>query len=448
MATRKFDPYAFLSSVKFAVVILIALAVTSIAGTVIEQGGAYEKYLESFGQPWADVIVRAGLDDMYHSWWFVLLLTLFSLNLVLCSWQRLPGVIRQIRHPQRVLTPELEKGLSLVDSVKKKGGVDSWKDAVMACLQQRYGAVQAEQADGAWHLYVEKGAYARLGVYVTHLSIIIVFIGGIVGSIWGYRGYVQIPEGQAVDRVYPRDGKPPVMLGFALRCDKFSLGYYPTGMVKEYRTDATLIKADGTTSKHSLLVNHPLSHDGITFYQSNYGVTRRAAVLKVFVAGRQARDLVLGTDAVELPTSPYRLRVADYSPNYDGSGPALMLEVSKNGMVLGHMPIFKNVPDGDLEKAHVNTFEQYAFRLADYQEGYYTGLQVTKDPGVWLVWLGCILMMAGLYVSFFVARKRLWARIAFTGDRTVVTLAGHAPRMRLFEDEFARLLDGVKELTL
>jgi cytochrome c biogenesis protein len=46
----------------------------------------------------------------------------------------------------------------------------------------------------------------------------------------------------------------------------------------------------------------------------------------------------------------------------------------------------------------------------------YTGLQVAKDPGVWVVWLGCTLMLVGLYIAFFMSHKRIW----------VVVSKGHA----------------------
>ena len=42
------------------------------------------------------------------------------------------------------------------------------------------------------HLYAEKMAWARFGVYVTHASILIIFLGAIVGNLFGYKAYVNI----------------------------------------------------------------------------------------------------------------------------------------------------------------------------------------------------------------------------------------------------------------
>jgi cytochrome c biogenesis protein len=54
----------------------------------------------------------------------------------------------------------------------------------------------------------------------------------------------------------------------------------------------------------------------------------------------------------------------------------------------------------------------------------YTGLQVAKDPGVWIVWFGCILMMAGIYAAFFMSHRRIWVRI----ENGVVLIGGNSSK--------------------
>lgn len=54
----------------------------------------------------------------------------------------------------------------------------------------------------------------------------------------------------------------------------------------------------------------------------------------------------------------------------------------------------------------------------------YTGLQVTKDPGVWVVWAGCLLMILGIYGAFLMSHRRVWIRIADAD----ITVAGHASK--------------------
>jgi cytochrome c biogenesis protein len=56
------------------------------------------------------------------------------------------------------------------------------------------------------------------------------------------------------------------------------------------------------------------------------------------------------------------------------------------------------------------------------EESMYTGLQVARDPGVWIVWLGCALMVAGIYVAFLMSHRRIWVRV----ENGVVTIGGNA----------------------
>jgi cytochrome c biogenesis protein len=71
----------------------------------------------------------------------------------------------------------------------------------------------------------------------------------------------------------------------------------------------------------------------------------------------------------------------------------------------------------------------------------YTGLQVNKDPGVWVVWIGSILMCIGLYVAFFMPHQRIWCRLA--SGRLV--LAGHTTRgQAAFQNRFNGIAEQVK----
>jgi cytochrome c biogenesis protein len=74
----------------------------------------------------------------------------------------------------------------------------------------------------------------------------------------------------------------------------------------------------------------------------------------------------------------------------------------------------------------------------------YTGLQVTKDPGVWIVWIGCGLMIFGLIVSFFFSHQRVWIRIPKSSGKEIL-LAGSTNKNRVgFEKTFNHLVDGVR----
>ena len=76
--------YDFLSSVKLAVVVFFLLAASSISGTIIEQGLDPQEYITRYGEKWYYWINLLSLSNVYHSWWFTLLLALLAINLAVC----------------------------------------------------------------------------------------------------------------------------------------------------------------------------------------------------------------------------------------------------------------------------------------------------------------------------------------------------------------------------
>ncbi|HET7317754.1 MAG TPA: cytochrome c biogenesis protein ResB, partial [Nitrospirota bacterium] len=91
--------WKFFSSVKLAVVLLIILAIVSVIGTVIQQNQAPEQYLREYSQSTVQFFEMLGFFDMYHTWWFVLLLFLFTANLTVCTLDRLPHTLKIMTAP-------------------------------------------------------------------------------------------------------------------------------------------------------------------------------------------------------------------------------------------------------------------------------------------------------------------------------------------------------------
>jgi cytochrome c biogenesis protein len=101
--------------------------------------------------------------------------------------------------------------------------------------------------------------------------------------------------------------------------------------------------------------------------------------------------------------------------------------------------VLKAFPEFDVQRGG-----EYIFALVDYKQRFFTGLQVAKDPGVWIVWLGCALMVIGSMVAFFLSHRRMWIAIRPVGDKTGIKIGGSAhrnqPAFEIFFDEFKKNL--------
>jgi cytochrome c biogenesis protein len=434
----------FFCSLKLAISLIICLAVTSIFGTIIKQNGTMEELQREYSAGAIKLFSALNLFDMYHSWWFILLLYLFTVNLTACSIKRLPRVWKLATEKTHELDSGLEKSLSNLYNFTAKGTTVQITERMIAFLKANFGSPVVTERDGEVHLFVQKSPYSRLGVYVVHLSIIVVFIGAILGSLFGYKAYVNIAEGTDTDKVYTRTEKA-IDLGFKVRCDKFTVTLYDTGAPKEFRSLLTVIdNGQEVIKQRPTIVNDPLTYKGITFYQSSYGpagdstfhLTARArnGAFSIPLTLRQG-DTAKLADGSTIQVVESTQEVGPMMPGF--SGPAARIEYTQPGKAPLLFVVFKNFPNFDEQRGGDVIF---TYDASDSK--FFTGLQVAKDPGVWVVWLGCAMMVIGILIAFFMSHKRIWIRIV--GTRVV--MGGSASKNPAgFAIIFDNLVDKMKQ---
>jgi len=428
----------FFCSLKLTIFSLISLAVTSIIGTVIQQNLSRQEYLRVFSEKTYNLLDQLQCFDMYHSWWFIGLLVLFCINLICCSVKRFPRVWKIVHNPLLTPNKQVLKTFSNVDEQVVKGDIASVTARMKSFLSQEFSAPRETEKAGEVFLYADKMKYARFGVYVTHLSILIIFLGAIIGNIYGFKGYVNIPEGGTIDRIWLRNGQIPLPIDFSVRCEDFSVSFYGNSQrPKEYRSVLTVIdKGEVVIDRRPIVVNDPLSYKGLTFYQSNYGSAGDEVVLiKVKVRGEDKVDAFsLRKGAVTELANGDKIEIEDFAAAFRNFGPAARLKVLPKDGQPRTVTVFKNFPQFDDERQG-----DYVFTLVDFDQPYYTGLQVTKDPGVWVVWLGCALMILGCLVAFFLSHRRIWVVLSEQNGKVGVRLVGSAhrnqPGFELYFDE-------------
>ena len=135
----------------------------------------------------------------------------------------------------------------------------------------------------------------------------------------------------------------------------------------------------------------------------------------------------------------------DYQQNFQGMGPALLVVLEKPGQPAARLWLLQARPEFDRQRK-----DRYFFSFGGLSQAFFPGLQVAKDPGVNIVWVGCTLMVVGIIIAFFLSHQRLWMRLAATPDgRVEVVLAGSASKNRLaFEKKFEKIQGDLKAVAL
>ncbi len=418
----------FFCSLKLTIFTLLFLAITSIIGTIIQQDGSPEEYIREYGRANYELFKKLQFTDMYHSWWFVGLLGLFSVNLICCSIKNFPRAWKFVVNPMLVAGEGTFKNSTNKAEFVSDESLESLTPRISEALKNSFTKPVLTEADGKLNLFAQKGIYSRFGAYMTHLSILVIMLGAIIGTVWGYKAYVNIVEGTEINQVWPRSGNQPIDLGFSVRCDKFEVEYYPgTQRPKEFRSLLTVTENGKVViDKQKVIVNKPLSYKGITFYQSSYGPAGNGS-FEIEVTDNKGGDKMtvnpIQGQKVPLPNG-FSFSVDDFTPSYDSYGPAAKLHVdAPDGKHRTPFVILQKFPQFDVRRGG-----DFSFALKGYKQPQYTGLQVAKDPGVWVVWFGSFLMVFGSMSAFFFSHRRVWIRLSQENGKTRIQMAASAHR--------------------
>jgi cytochrome c biogenesis protein len=436
-------------SLKLTIGLLILLAILSIIGTIIKQNAPSEEYIQRYGVDLYNVLNFFNLFDMYHSWWFSAILILLVINLIACSIRRIPAILSQVfgGSETKALEDSMVRALPYVEKVRTSAP-SKREEEIQSYLRKWLRSPDRIETESSVTLYSEKGRFSRLGFLITHLSILIILIGGLLGSIYGFRGFVNILEGETVDRVFLRvkDKEIARPLGFRVRCDDFSLTYYDLPgreekHVKEYTSILTILDNGQEVLRQTIQVNHPLRYKGLAFYQSSYGAIHDVSL------GVQRKDkkekMVLKLtegETAPLPNSNTLIRILRYAPQVHNFGEGVQVVLFKQNQEPRPFWLLKNFPQLDQQRG-----DEFFLTFEGFTEKEYTGLQVTRDPGVWIVWVGSGLMILGLIISFFFSHQRVWARVPKSSEGEII-LAGSTNKNRVgFEKSFGQFAEEIRK---
>lgn len=436
----------FFSSVKLAIVLIIVIVVVSILGTLIPQQRAAAEYADRYGQL-SGLMMALRLTNLYRSAWYLALLGMFALNILVCTLTRLSPKLRRAFRP-RVETEA--KALEAVRSgarFKRKGTAGEAAAAVKRILAARRYRVRETSSGGRVHLLARKRVLGLFGSDVVHLGLLVILAGGIISGVSGVRTYLSIKEGETA-RVPGAD--------FHLRLDRFETELYPDGSVRDWKSRLTVLEGGREVLTKVVEVNHPLSYGGILFYQNSYGADPANPDIELWV--RKSTDpgdvlkavLKPGESASLGPGGP-TLGVLQFVPDFvigedrqvatrsaELNNPAARVELQADGRTLLSGWVFANYPEFAMMHSQGTSDYQVEFKSI---RSNLSVLEAARDPGAALIWIGCGLLMAGLFLAFYWSPREVRFVLAESQGKTDVLAAALGSKGReALETEFEGLI--------
>jgi cytochrome c biogenesis protein ResB len=366
-----------LATVKFAVVVIIIIAIACVAGTLIPQGTDVAKYVRQYPDAAnrMELFGKLGLTHIFYSAWFIGLLCTLASTVAVCSSRRFATVLRTSGYAR----------------------------------------------------------YRAFGSMLTHISILLILTGGVVRGVWGEKGYIELREGETNARFVMENTVKPLPFGIYL--DKFE--------VETYDQPPTVRDPAAQAGGNELLVSWPEKNlkatlpikVGVEQAFSEFTIT----ILKYvpdFIVDMQTHEVTSRSNEPRNPAILVAVNGSTYHnhrwlfakfPDFvmhtkdsqsTGPSPLEMAyqnlgTVDRKAMPTGPIKSFKStlklvegesvVGERVIEVNRPFQYKGYTF----YQSGYnpedlsYTSLQVVKDPGVPVVYAGFSLMIAGLFIVFY-----------------------------------------------
>ncbi len=445
-----------LTSVRFAVLQIIVLAVAGLIGTLVRQlpafalrdPAAYAAEMTEMhriydpvtilglnvGPGMVDVFERLGFFRVFSAPWFTFLLTLLVVSIVVCTLDRTPRLWRSVRHVTAV-QPEPFYDLGRPERARFEGLDGSSLDELRRTLRARRFRVRVTDEGEVRHVYGDRNQYFKMATLFTHLGLILFLAGGAVTGGFGFETVLFVGEGQTAP--VQAVGTPGNMLVKNIR---FEAPTRPDGTFADFRTDLAIYQDGREIARKTIRVNDPLTINGFVFHQNTFGPAADLAIRDP--GGRLVWDgpILLAGELggrpqgfVTIPGSTTGLllvldRTAEGAPLLAVTGLAASDGSDGNaidylvGLGLGR------TTDPTATGGYTITWQE---------SGAYTGMVVKRDPGQGLIWLAYLSLITGLVLTFYFPRRRVWARLE--GGRLEVALA--AERYVNAEREFEALLD-------
>lgn len=405
--------------------------------------------------PWQRTFFEwLGLFNIYHSWYYGVLLAALALNIILSSIEQFPATWKLVREPNPTLSASrLEAQPHFRDFLFGEGDAEKAAEIAGEVFQKnRFRDTRTSSAGSARFVFAQKGSWNRFGAYAVHICLLLILFGGFLTSWSARSGEMALAPGdrfrkiESVEISGEEQRKVTTVLPFTVYCRDIrqklidSKGSIRASNTLDWITDLTIIDGEKKTDV-TVSLNSPVDYDGYRIFHSSAVPLGRARRLTITATSEDgtSQDLSFNRngsaflkDGTKVDFVGFRARfnMKGEDPNGDTSdydSPAAVLSVTPKGGkhetafafggILASMPIAKKAVDG------------YVFRIKNYEKVADKHiLFFRRDPGQPLIYSGFGLLALTLIGVFLFSHRRIWFRADKEGAGVRLRIAGDTNR--------------------
>ena len=442
------------TSVDFAVFQIIYLALLAVVGMTIKQlpdfafrsatdyvtamGQLHARYDPVLGSGIVDVMERLSLFSVFRSPWFSAGLVVLVISIFVCTLDRTPRLWRGVRDV-RVAQPEPFFDPRLPDRAAMDGVAPEAAHEVLR--HHGFHVTEATDADGTRFLYGDRHQYTKMATLFTHAGLILFLVAAAATSRLGDEQGLVVAEGESLT-VQPI-GTPGLLL---VRNLAFEAPGFESGQATDFTTDLAVYQDGREIARKTIRVNDPLSVAGYTFHQNGFGpaphvVLRDTAGKTLWDAPVPMTDAAAGRPyaSIGIPGRAMGLKLL-LDRRTDGTGILVAIPYRVAGTAADGTPIEDLYQAVDLQRGDTKVSQDLDLSIGLVDFGEFTLLIAKHDPGQGIVWVAFGSLIAGITITFYRPRRRVWTRLGTDGRLGIVW---RSDRYVDVEGEFGRLLDAL-----
>ena len=411
-----------ISSLKFAILLLIFIAITSSLGTFIPQEKGLQEYINLYNStPFlgfldGEKIIKLQLNHIYTSLWFLFSLFLLCVSLALSSFRK------QI--------PTLQSSFKWVDYAKKEKFEKLKLNCKWETNENNKLIIKADQIlkKEGWDILINenrisarKGVFGRFGPICVHFGLIILLIGSTYGNFSRQSLEEYLVPNESIDLINDNSYKK-----LTLKLNNFYIDREDDGTPKQFTSDLEILSDNSSESfQNKASVNHPIRYKGLTIYQADWEISN--LVLKIDDITYQLKlkpvpeigEQIWGV-VIELGKKIKKNYLLTISNEY---GPIKIFDTDN----FSETDIFLNQKNVEINSSQVEFVEAILG----------SGLIIKNDPSIPVIYSSFILIIIGVILSL-IPTKRLW--ILNDKDSNYLYMGGLCNKnLSGFETEFINL---------
>ena len=416
--------FRVLADLRFSIFILLLISLFSIIGTVIEQDQPLEVYktnypltLPLFGFLSWDKIIQFGFDHVYKTWWFLTLIGLFGLSLTLCSFlQQLPS-LKIARRCQFFRTTNQFSRLKISTILTNL----SLNKIISRIKNQKYSIFQQKNI-----LYCYKGLIGRIAPIVVHFSMILVLLGTVIGSLFGFKAQEIVPktENFHIQNII-NTGPLTIIPQTSTRVNDLWITYTKQRTVSQFYSDISILDSTGNErNRKTVSVNYPLVDKGVYYYQTDWNL--------IALRFQNLKNQIIEYPLINVLDNKEKIWLTWISTNSSLTNGIIVIVDNLEGYCSVYNELGQFL--GNIELNEMIDVKQPITLLEIISS---TGLQIKTDPGIPIIYLGFFFLMVSTLISY-ITYSQVW----IIQKEQKIFIGGNTNRAVFeFELEFFKLLN-------